>query len=358
MALFAQGLASCGSDDSDGDACEPNALRACAGPGMCAGTQTCASDGSAYSECSCGSGSAGAAGSGGSGGGSNGGAAGAGGDGQIDPLFDGGDRAIGSPCTSDAECPQGPNGESPLVCILPTSSAEFGTGSPQGGYCTAPCSTTPECQALDGLSACNTALGQCIALCQPGDGDNLVKCNPDRAQACFQLQQGSTIGACFPVCQNDAACGPGLFCDLGASGLGLCVTTAPVGGEIGAACTGATAATDCKSGTCVTLIDGTSFCSANCTFGLVEGCGFARTEAAGARDAVCLFTQLNDGGPGDAGFCAELCDVDADCEQAAAGWTCAEDLGADLVTLLGRAGECVPPGFGGGADAGVVDAGN
>jgi hypothetical protein len=41
---------------------------------MCAGNQTCASDGSGYSECSCGSGSAGAAGAGGSGGGSNGGA--------------------------------------------------------------------------------------------------------------------------------------------------------------------------------------------------------------------------------------------------------------------------------------------
>ena len=34
-------------------------------------------------------------------------------------------------------------------------------------------------------------------------------------------------------------------------------------------------------------------------------------------------------------------------------------LGAQLQTLLGRSGECVPPGFGGGADAGVVvDAGN
>jgi hypothetical protein len=372
LALFAQGLASCGSDDS-GDACEANALRACSGPAMCAGTQTCASDGSGYSECSCGSGSAGAAGasSGGSGGGSNGGAAGSGGGGAIDPVFDAGDRAVGSPCNTSADCPEGPNGEALLTCITPTSTAEFGTGSPQGGYCTAACQVTEDCQALDGLSACGlrdeAGNGYCIGLCQPGATQDAIKCNADRAQACFEFPDNPNLGACFPVCQNDAACGAGQFCDFGATGLGLCVTTPPPGGDVGAACVPVAPGqpqTDCKSGVCVTLInpdsgeDAGSFCSANCTFGLVEGCGFARDQAEGTRDAVCIRPQLDNGGGGDVGYCFELCDVDADCAQANAGWVCVQDLTPDGQELVGRLGECVPPGLAGTDGGIVVDAGN
>jgi len=372
LALFAQGLASCGSDDGDGDACEANVLRACAGPAMCAGTQTCASDGSGYSECSCDSGGGGSAGSGaGSGGGSNGGAAGAGGaGGTIDPIFDAVERAVGAPCTSDAACPQGPDGESLLTCILPTSSTEFGTGSPQGGYCTARCRETEDCQALDGLSACglldDAGDGYCIGLCEPGPdpaGRDAVKCNADRAQACIQLNANG-VGACFPVCQSDAACGAGQFCDFGATGLGLCVTTQPVGGEIGAPCTRETAETDCRSGTCVTLINPDTgveigaFCSANCTFGLLEGCGFAAVEAAGAREAVCIQPQLANGEGGDLGFCFEMCDDNADCTQADAGWVCSA-LPAGLQDIVGRTGECVPAEIASGGDGGIVaDAGN
>jgi hypothetical protein len=335
--------------------------------------QTCNSDGSGYSACACpdGSGNAGAAGAGGSGG-SNGGAAGAAGGGPIDPIFDAVDRVMGAPCTSDAECPQGPNGESLLTCILQTSSVEFGTGGPQGGYCTAPCTQTEDCQALDGLSGCLLGEGGtdgfCMGLCEPGpDLANrpAVKCNDAdeaRAQACVQVNDNG-IGACFPVCQSDAACGAGQFCDFGATGLGLCVTTQPVGGDIGAPCTRETADTDCRSGTCVALInpetgeDIGAFCSANCTFGLLEGCGFGATEAAGARDAVCIQSQLENGGVGDIGFCFELCNADTDCAQAGAGWVCSE-LNANIQTIVGRLGECVPPALAGGDGGIVVDAGN
>jgi hypothetical protein len=208
--------------------------------------------------------------------------------------------------------------------------------------------------------------GYCIGLCQPGNNPQAVKCisDPDefRAQACFQFPDSATLGACFPVCTSDAACGAGQICDFGATGLGLCVTAQPPGGDIGAPCTAETAETDCRSGTCVTLLDpdtgedAGSFCSANCTFGLLEGCGFAEEEAEGARDAVCIRPQLDNGGGGDIGFCFELCDEDADCAQAGAGWVCEADLTPEGQALVGRLGECVPPALASGG--GAADAGN
>ncbi len=365
--IFSQGLVSCGSDDED-RACVPGELKACAVAGeTCEAVQTCNADGTAYGACACpgdgSNGSAGSAGSSNTGGSSNagGGAAGAGA-GPVDPLFPAAARAIGAPCNVDADCPTGPGGETPLICITPTSTAEFTTGSPQGGYCTAVCEDSVEdCESLDGLSACGlideaTNSGFCIALCLPGS--NNVKCGADRAQACFAFPGQEEVGACFPVCQSDAACGNGLFCDLGATGLGLCTATAPVGGDVGAACTPETAATDCKSGVCVTLLDPDSgaeagnFCSANCTFGLIEGCGFDDPSSV-AREAVCVRPQLNGGGGGDLGFCFELCDADADCAQE--GWVCAQELTEEAVAIVGRQGQCVPPTL---SDGGVVvDAG-
>lgn len=377
LAIFAQGLTSCGSDGDD-QACDPGELKACALAGeSCEAVQTCNSDGSAFGECACpGGGSAGSAGAsnGGSGGGSNGGAAGAGGieDESIFPL---GFRAVGAPCNTDADCPAGPNGETPLICISPTSTVEFGAGSPQGGYCTSVCTDeadSTDCQAVDGLSACGlldpaTGTGYCIGLCQPGEAENAIKCNADRAQACFQSPDNANFGACFPVCQSDAACGAGLFCDFGATGLGLCVSEQPPGGDIGAACVPAAQGqpqTDCRSGTCVTLSDPAtgeeagSFCSANCTAGLLAGCGFAQAEPVGTRDAVCLLPQFQTGGGGDIGFCFELCNEDTDCAQADAGWVCVKDLGERGEAATGRLGECLPPAFAL-SDGGVSgDAGN
>lgn len=376
LAVFAQGLTSCGSDDDSGGVCDPGALRACVVAGQsCEASQTCNMDGSGYGECACPSqGSAGAAGVGGSGGGSSGGAAGAGGGGgDIEPIFPLGFRAVGAPCETDADCPAGPNGETPLICMTPTSTVEFGTGSPQGGYCTAVCSDESDngdCVAVDGLSACGlidntTGIGFCIGLCQPGAAANAIKCGADRAQACFQFPNSQEIGACFPVCQSDEACGEGLFCDLGATGLGLCTATAPVGGDIGAPCTPETAEADCKSGACVTLLDpetgaeAGSFCSANCTLGLIEGCGFPEVLPEGtARDAVCLLPQVAGGGGGDLGFCFELCDTDADCAQAGEGWVCVQDLGDQAQAIIGRSGECLPPAFAEGDGGVLVDAGN
>lgn len=324
---------------------------------MCAGEQTCTSDGSGYSPCSCdagGNGGSAGAGGGNAGGTSNAGAAGAGA-GEAAPLFPAADRAIGAPCTTDAECPTGPDGEAPLVCITAASTAQFG-GGPQGGYCSAPCADTADCQALDGLSACGlfdatTNTGYCIGLCVPGASN--VKCYAERAQACFESPNNPGLGACFPVCQSDAACGPGLFCDLGSAGLGVCTAAQPVGGDIGAPCTADTAVTDCKSGVCVELANGSgavsgSFCSANCTYGLVEGCGY--DVVATERNALCGQAQSDTGDAGDVGFCFELCDTPADCTQA--GWDCVENLSEEGQALVGRVGQCLPP-LPGAGDAGA-----
>jgi hypothetical protein len=356
LALLAQSLVSCGSDD-DGQACEPGEIRACALAGsQCEAVQVCSSDGAGYGDCACpGMGSAGSAGagSGGSGGGSNGGAAGAGGA-EVDPLFEPGERAIGAPCTSDAQCPTGPAGEAPLFCITAGSTEQFTTGGPQGGYCSAACDSNADCTALDGLSACSRA-GYCIGLCQPGAADTAIKCFEERAQACIENPNTPDLGACLPICQSDAGCGAGLFCDLGRGGLGLCSATAPTGGDVGAPCAEETQATDCKSGLCLSFQDGSgSFCSANCTFGALAGCGFAE-EISVPREAVCAQTQLEDGGNGDIGFCLELCDTAADCAQVGAGWICSDDLTDQGKQLVGREGICQPPGVGTpiGGDAGA-----
>jgi hypothetical protein len=288
------------------------------------------------------------------GGSSNGGAAGSG-PAAGAPLFPPTERAVGAPCTTDADCPTGPNGETPLICLT-ASSTEFG-GGPQGGYCSAPCADTEECQALDGLAGCGlydnaTRSGFCIGICVPGTSN--VKCFADRAQACVADPDDPEFGACLPVCQSDAACGPGLFCDLGRNGLGVCTATAPVGGDIGAACTRETELTDCKSGLCVELANAAGevsgrFCSANCTFGLLQGCGHDRMVSE-PRNALCGQAQQETGVGGDIGFCFELCDTPADCSQA--GWECVVVLTPEGQAAVGRIGQCVPPS-GEGADAGA-----
>lgn len=322
---------------------------------MCGGEQTCAADGSGYSECVCDD-SAGSAGTSGSAGAGTGGTAnvdtaGAGGGGPTTgSLFDVSARVMGSPCEQDSDCPTGPNGEQPLRCIPATDTVSFLTGGPQGGYCTATCETTTDCQALDPLSGCSlfdqtTGQGSCISVCTLG-ADTRADCPGDRAQACVNTSQDPTaqFGGCFPVCHSDAACGDGLFCDLGAGGLGLCTATEPPGAGVGAACA---EDADCKSGLCLQLQDGAGnpgerFCSAFCTFGFLAGCGF--DEDATDRDAICLQAAEPTGDFGDLGLCFELCDVDSDCAQAAGGWTCSS-LGPNALEAFGRSGECLPPGL-------------
>lgn len=353
LLLLAQSLTSCGSDDDGDGACPAGEVRACIVTGnSCEASQTCATDGSGYSVCACndGSGAGGSAGAAGSGGGANAGAAGAAGAGPTPdaPLFPPNVGAVGSPCDTDADCPVGPGGETPLTCVTSSSTA-FAGGGPEGGYCTLPCTESDQCAAVDGPSFCGLQDeagngGYCFRLCVPGpDG---TKC-PSLGSACLPVEDG--IGVCTPVCGSDFACGDGLFCNLAPEGMAVCSATERSGGETGAACTEATADVDCKSGFCISPggDPAEAFCTTYCTLGLSDACGF--NEGAGLpRDAVCALAPSVNADLGDLGLCIELCDVAGDCEQA--GWIC-EDLPADIQPEFGRQGRCVPPG---GADAGVV----
>jgi hypothetical protein len=265
---------------------------------------------------------------------------------------------VGAPCTSDSQC-EG----APLICIKATSNTEFATtdspagGGPQGGYCSLPCTSDTDCVAVDDISACNTALNYCFALCIPGQ--SMVKCGSDRAQVCYPIRTDNTLGACIPRCTSDAACGVGRFCDP--SLLGLCENAAPPGGKVGDPCVAANDATvsDCASGLCLEYSDPNnpnvsvgSFCSADCTFGLANGCGFDNVSG-GQRQAACLQAQIRGGQPGDIGFCFPLCNTNADCAQAADGWICNlfNDVNAEM--QVGRLGECLPAALANGAaDAG------
>ena len=359
LLLLAQLLTSCGSDDGD-KACVPNATSACTCGAAVQGTQTCREDGSGFDLCSCETG----AGSGGSGGGSSS-AGGSGGGAQS--VGDAGSAgmtpsapfpsSIGSPCNTDDNC------AGPEVCLKATDNDKFATtddpagGGPQGGYCSLPCTADAECQALDDISACNTALGICFALCLPGQANLSLKCGQDRAQVCYPIRSDNSVGACIPRCTSDAACGAGRFCDP--SLLGLCQDAQPQGGKVGDPCTPETEATDCQGQLCLQYSDPNnpsvvvgSFCSANCTFGLANGCGFDDVTG-GVRQAGCFAPQIRTGGPGDIGYCFPVCDTNEDCSQAGAGWVCNLFNDVNAEQQVGRKGECLPAAL---ASAGV-DAG-
>ncbi len=364
LLFVAQVLPSCGSDD-ESRACNPGDIRRCpcAGAGM--GEQTCNEEGSGYDECSCGTGSANA-GSGGGGGSSSsstgGSSSSAAGSSSMPPpaMFT---NVVGAPCAADSAC-----GGEPMFCIQASSNDVFinqepppggaASGGPQGGYCSARCTTNTDCTSLDELSACNNALGICMSVCLPGPGNPAAKCGSERAQACLPIPNNNGLGICIPRCTSDAACGPGRFCDT--TLFGMCVDVQRPGGGIGAGCTPETEVADCASGLCVQYQNPAnpgeivgSFCSANCTAGIVSGCGLDQ-GAAGARQGACFASQLQNGGVGDLGYCAPLCDVDADCAQAADGWVCELFPTPEAQAQVGRAGECVPGALstGGGADAG------
>jgi hypothetical protein len=163
------------------------------------------------------------------------------------------------------------------------------------------------------------------------------------------IDPSGEVGFCRPHCTSDVDCGGGRLCD---TGTGFCVDAVPTRGPgvIGAACNGATGATDCISGFCLdTEEDGSGFCTAPCVVGPLAGCGFS--EAASPRDAACFPTSQNSL-IGDRGVCVELCDVVADCAQPS--YQCAP-LSAQGQEVIGRTGRCLPPVEG--ADAGAPDAG-
>lgn len=246
---------------------------------------------------------------------------------------------IGRTCVEDAECGSG------LRCYQSTANDFFG-GGPAHGYCSAPCAQTSECTAIDSQSQCEA--GVCIRTCRSQNPTSVLenKClsRPDvvcQSEAYLGIEgfNGSRQrGLCMPQCGSDEDCGS-RFCDLAR---GLCVGARPTGAPVGALCE---VNEDCLGGSCVPA-DSTMtlrICTSPCVFGPPVGCGDG--VSADPRNYACLQPLIGapfigSEGLGDVGFCVEICDVDADCAEAANGFACLPD---DRLARLGRSGFCLTP---------------
>jgi hypothetical protein len=322
LSVFGTWIASC-NDDSNGRVCVSGTTRLCSDVDHCQGSQKCLADGSGYGECDC--------------------------TGPLrQPSTDvTGDQAItplvGRHCKVDPDCGEG------LRCFTESSNAFFG-GGPAGGYCSTDCVGANTCTAIDPQSDCIGLPGTqtvCLRTCRSQDPTSLaenkcltrtdVVCKSEVALSMATFSGARQRGWCFPQCGSDEDC-PGRVCDLER---GLCVNAAPAGLPLGEHCE---STAECLGGLCIAVAPGEQFCSAPCIVDQPVGCGYGPSVA--KRDAGCLGALysgiLSSEGAGDVGFCAELCDVDADCVQATShNWVCTQS--ALNLARFGRAGVCFPP---------------
>lgn len=308
LCLAALAPAACG----DSTNCTPGQSISCAGNG-CMGHQVCAADGKAYGECQCDSSQS-----------------------QF-PAKGPSSGLIGAACTGAPDC-RG------FDCLAADSKVINGSG-PSAGICLARC--IPEhdfCKELDARSKCivvdnggttaNTLddIAYCLPGCQMGtQANDLDKCRGRVDMVCSESLLGSGTGYCIPACRADLDCA-GRHCNLES---GLCQDTAPAGDPIGAACTPGQA-TSC-SGKCVDEGAAYAECTGSCSFG-TPGCG--QNDNTLPLKFYC-YKDPSKGlgtapGSGDLGYCAKLCDRDADCGRTDA----ACEPQPSLKPKTGRAGVC------------------
>jgi hypothetical protein len=260
-----------------------------------------------------------------------------------------GTGAVGARCASDADCAGGG------TCFGADQNLYQGQGGPAGGYCTFPCTRdeqgVDDCGTHDGQSFCapigpegaTYCLRTCLSL-EPGVGEAKCLNRPDLV--CVSLAADGEVpfdgqpqlGYCRPMCGSDEECPAGRSCHAQGK---ICTVGQYPGNPIGAACS---LDTDCSGNSCEGQNDeNVGVCSASCVLGVLSGCGYGRDPE--SRDAACLTPVVAASGfsegPGDLGFCRELCDVAEDCEQAAAGWICTP-LTPTASEYFGRSGACVP----------------
>jgi hypothetical protein len=291
--------------------CTPGATEPCRFDALCSGIATCAPDGSAFGVCDCGALNSDVVG------------------------------VVGARCASDSDCAGG------AFCSSASSNDFFDAGGAAGGYCTFSCTDVTDCTDRDPLSICSPVgpggTSLCIRTClskaaEPGGAKCLnrpdVACESVAAQQIEPFTAEPQIGVCVPRCGSDEEC-PGRLCHRQG---GICTDLPAPGAPIGSACS---VNDDCDGRECEDRVDNVGVCTAHCVLGSLSGCGYGRN--ASPRDAACVVPVVAAGnfseGPGDLGFCLEICDVDADCQQAASGFTC-RPLSAELATFLGRSGAC------------------
>ena len=324
FALAAGVPAGCGSSAA-AKGCVPGQSIACAGTGACQGNQVCNAEGSGYGECLCGPGT---------GTGTDGGS-------QSFPQVGPYSGLLGADCTTAKDCRLG------LECVTSASTVVNGEG-PGAGMCLAECLVAHDfCAAVDATAQCvvlddgGTATTEDdVAYCLPGcklgkQPDSADKCRGRLDLVCTEGVTGSGSGYCRPSCRADIDCAP-RFCDLGT---GLCADSAPTGDPIGTTCD--PNASKCAGG-CIAqgnrvfrVQRGLRASSPQATSAEYVGCG----NSAVPLDYYCAIGATTTSGPGDLGYCAKLCDCDADCATANA--VC--EPGADLMNKAGRPGFCAPP---------------
>jgi hypothetical protein len=317
LVMLGAWIASCSEEKSS--VCIAGETRLCASIGGCKGVQSCLANGTGYGECDCSVGPREGVGGG--------------------SMEEGPTPLIGRACTEDAECGSG------LTCFRSDANDFFGAG-PAGGYCTLPCAQDTECTNIDPESQCDAG-GLCLRTCFSKTPQSFrenkcltrrdVMCQSEAYLGVAAYAGSRQNGLCLPQCGSDEDCGD-RFCDLAR---GLCVSARPTGAPVGAACD---TNEDCLGGRCVNAdASGVQrLCTAPCVFGPPVGCGDG--VSADPRNYYCLAPLFRDflssEGIGDAGFCVELCDVDADCAQVQNGFVCLPD---ERVARVGRSGICLTP---------------
>jgi len=252
-----------------------------------------------------------------------------------------GSALVGDSCADDDDCGEG------LHCY---TAAEQGLswGGPAGGYCTVECDPRlrdADCQQF-GDAYCfefgqYNPVSVCLLGCEPNSPLTSEKCN-DRlvGVVCAPVDGINPPGACYPLCQGDAECGRGLYCDPYS---GLCTDGEPEGDPLGSECSvdEVTGDDDC-AGFCLPVrADETStetlvsFCSQPCTVGW--GCHW--DEPDGPAEGAC-WPASADAQFGDLGYCIQLCNCNDDCVHR--GLVCSE-LHPDEADYFNQRGACMPP---------------
>jgi hypothetical protein len=249
--------------------------------------------------------------------------------------------SLGLTCTTDADCATG------MTCLQPNGT-DLGTGGPPDGLCTAACMTDDDCTGFEAGAGCvtftaNATSGFCLESCVIGDPtDPTAKCQGRSDFLCVDLAQMGDPSSpfCVPLCQNDAQCGIGAFCNPQS---GLCEAAKPTGNPVGTPCD-PTATTDKCLGFCFQtsatgVTPATGACTELCSGG--TECFFTGTKAGG----FCARTPQGYG-LFDVGICESGCNCDSDCPfpgDVCQAWQTSD---ATLKTDIGSAGVCFPNALG------------
>jgi hypothetical protein len=314
MTWFVMGCHHAGSNNND--ECSEGDIESCVGKGDCDGTRSC-NDSGEYGKCVCdetgestGTNTSTNTGN------------------EPEPL--------GTSCSEDSDCPKG------AICLTTESTSWLG-GAPTEGLCVANCSeddsvcdhfagaTCVESNRQTDSNDSNVSTALCLPNCSPDNGSlDEPACEATPGSLCEPLSADGT-GVCRPVCNFDEQCASG-HCDRQWS---VCVAK-ETHYEVAFGTNCDPDASTCD-GVCLTLSTGYSVCSHRCRFGSAEECG---SSSASGLTAVCAFAAP-DGGLGDLGYCAELCDCDDDCSHK--DFVCEAFPNASLRTDLGHQGICTAP---------------